>query len=70
MAKNFKESLEQNWTINAPAWTRAVRDNKIESRRLATNSAIIEVIQAISPKQILDVGCGEGWLVHTRETRY
>lgn len=56
--------LARSWHENAGAWTRAVRDGTIESRRLGTDAAIVQAVRALSPRRVLDVGCGEGWLVH------
>ena len=63
MSRTFKEDLEKSWTANAAGWTHAVREGRIESRRVATDSAIIEAVQACTPRRAIDVGCGEGWLV-------
>ncbi len=52
-----------SWKANAGAWTDAVRENRIESRNLVTNRAILDAIVARSPQSVLDIGCGEGWLV-------
>ncbi len=52
-----------SWKTNAGAWTDAVRENRIESRNLVTNRAILDAIAARSPQSVLDIGCGEGWLV-------
>ena len=52
----------RSWEANAQAWTRAVRECRIESRRLATDSAILRAVLDQSPRRVLDVGCGEGWL--------
>ena len=51
------------WHKNASAWTRAVRANEIESRTTVTNRAIIEAVLSRNPNTVLDIGCGEGWLV-------
>lgn len=40
---------------------------KIESRTLITNKAIINEILKLSPRSILDVGCGKGWLLRAIE---
>jgi 2-polyprenyl-3-methyl-5-hydroxy-6-metoxy-1,4-benzoquinol methylase len=56
------EKLRRSWTSNAEAWTEAVRGRKIESRRLATDDAIVSAILDLQPKTVLDLGCGEGWL--------
>lgn len=54
-----------SWCKNASPWTNAVRSGEIESRKLITNRAIIDAVISYSPKSVLDLGCGEGWL--TRE---
>ncbi|BAZ38406.1 hypothetical protein NIES4101_43430 [Calothrix sp. NIES-4101] len=59
------ESLIRSWNQNAPAWITAIENEEIESRKTATNQAIIDAIMSYSPKFVLDIGCGEGWL--TRE---
>lgn len=53
----------QSWQQNAEAWTRTVRDGHIESRRLATDRAIVDAVLDSRPRSVLDLGCGEGWLV-------
>jgi len=55
--------IVEAWHKNASPWTTAVRDNQIESRNLVTNRAIIEAVLGRQPKSVLDIGCGEGWLV-------
>ena len=59
------EQLRRSWSANADAWSAAVREQKIESRRLATNAAIVDAVLELQPRSVLDLGCGEGWL--TRE---
>ena len=56
-------SIVDSWHKNASPWTDAVRGNQIESRALITNRAIIEAVLSRSPRTVLDIGCGEGWLV-------
>lgn len=57
--------LVPTWTANAAAWTRAVRGGGIPSRRAGTDAAVVEaVLSGLPPAgRVLDVGCGEGWLV-------
>lgn len=52
-----------SWHKNTKPWTNAVRDDQIESRRLVTNAAVVDAVLSRSPKHVLDIGCGEGWLV-------
>lgn len=63
----MEHSLEilDSWKANAGNWIKTVDGNEIESRRLVTNQAIIDAICSYSPKTLLDVGCGEGWLTRT-----
>jgi 2-polyprenyl-3-methyl-5-hydroxy-6-metoxy-1,4-benzoquinol methylase len=53
-----------SWHGNALPWTRAVREGRIESRRLVTDRAILDAVLARAPRSVLDLGCGEGWLAH------
>lgn len=52
-----------SWKKNALPWTAAVREGRIESRQRVTDRAIVDAILDCSPRSVLDVGCGEGWLV-------
>lgn len=66
--KNSKESsldteIIDCWHSNAKPWIKAVRDQTIESRRLVTDKAILKVVEELGPDSILDLGCGEGWLM-------
>ena len=56
------EQLRRSWVANAGAWTEAVREQRIESRRLVTDAAIVNAVLATQPRTLLDLGCGEGWL--------
>ncbi|MDR3445472.1 MULTISPECIES: class I SAM-dependent methyltransferase [unclassified Dyella] len=50
------------WQSNAQAWEQAVREGRIESRKLVTDQAIVDAVLACAPRTVIDVGCGEGWL--------
>jgi 2-polyprenyl-3-methyl-5-hydroxy-6-metoxy-1,4-benzoquinol methylase len=52
-----------SWHENANAWTQTVRDGHIESRRLTTDQSILDAVLEGQPHSVLDLGCGEGWLV-------
>lgn len=54
--------IQQAWIRNAAGWTRAIGEQRIESRRAATDAAILDAVLGQRPRRVLDVGCGEGWL--------
>ncbi|WP_152221116.1 class I SAM-dependent methyltransferase [Pseudomonas sp. SCB32] len=54
--------IRHSWQANADAWTHAVREQRIESRRLVTDAAILSAVAAGPAHRVLDIGCGEGWL--------
>lgn len=62
MAGDNRKQLDHSWRVNAQAWARAVRERRIESRRLATDQALVDAVLAFRPARVLDLGCGEGWL--------
>ncbi|OKH36196.1 hypothetical protein NIES2119_17970 [[Phormidium ambiguum] IAM M-71] len=51
-----------SWHKNARPWTIAVRQGHILSRKLVTDRAIVDAVVELCPKNVLDLGCGEGWL--------
>ncbi len=61
--------LRDSWIANSTAWCEAVREERIESRRLVTNAAVIDAIAERSPRRVLDLGCGEGWLARELAAR-
>lgn len=61
--------IVDSWRKNAAPWTTAVRESQIESRTLVTNQAIIDAVVGRSPNVVLDIGCGEGWLVRALATK-
>ena len=64
MAKKANPILK-SWAANAKKWIKTIENNEIASRQLVTNAAILENILQLKPTNVLDVGCGEGWLVNT-----
>lgn len=61
------KKIVDSWNNNAALWVAAIRDNEIESRLLVTNDAIVNTILQRKPRSVLDIGCGEGWLVRELE---
>ncbi len=57
------------WRSSADPWTAAVRDGRIESRRLVTDRAVVDAVMARAPRTALDLGCGEGWLARALAER-
>ena len=57
------EKVIDSWHTNAAPWTAAVRERRIESRKLITDRAVIDAVMSCQPSSVLDIGCGEGWLV-------
>jgi cyclopropane fatty-acyl-phospholipid synthase-like methyltransferase len=62
---NFSSELEilDSWRKNVIPWVAAVRNGEINTRVETTNHAIIEAVLKAQPDSVLDLGCGEGWLV-------
>ena len=58
-----EDALLASWQQNAQAWVAAVRGGAIESRREVTDQAILLAILGRQPQRVLDLGCGEGWLL-------
>lgn len=58
-----EQAIVEAWHVNAAPWMRAVRDGAIASRRLVTDAAIVETVLSRGPRSIIDLGCGEGWLM-------
>lgn len=57
------QKIVESWKNNIGPWIQAIQNEEIESRVLTTNQAIIDTVLQFKPKTILDVGCGEGWLI-------
>ncbi len=57
--------IVKSWAANAKKWIKTIENSEIESRRLVTNTVILQSILQQKPASVLDIGCGEGWLVNT-----
>lgn len=62
MSMDPRQELVTSWSLNADAWTDAVRGGHIASRRDVTDAAIVEAVLREASRAVLDIGCGEGWL--------
>ena len=63
------KQIVTSWHTNARPWVKAVQNQEIESRTLVTNQAIVQAVTSLTPRCVLDVGCGEGWLARTLAER-
>lgn len=63
------EKIIDSWHTNATPWTSAVREQRIESRKLVTDRAVVDAVMSRRPKSVLDIGCGEGWLTRALSER-
>lgn len=57
------EDILSSWAANAGNWIATIENRELESRRLATDQAIIDAVCSQQPGKVIDIGCGEGWLV-------
>ncbi len=61
---NKEQLIIESWKANAGNWISLMEENGIESRRLATNKAILDAVCTLQTGSVLDIGCGEGWLAN------
>ena len=57
------EKIVESWKKNVDPWVMAIRNGEIGSRVQTTNQAVLNTVLTYNPKTVLDIGCGEGWLV-------
>lgn len=62
-------TLLQSWHHNAQSWIEAIRTGAIESRLNVTDQAILLAVLGRQPERVLDLGCGEGWLLRALAKR-
>jgi SAM-dependent methyltransferase len=63
MSHDRDAQIVRSWHENAAAWTHVVRDGLIPSRQAGTDAAMLAACATLRAGPVLDVGCGEGWLV-------
>jgi 2-polyprenyl-3-methyl-5-hydroxy-6-metoxy-1,4-benzoquinol methylase len=63
------QKILDSWAKNVSPWAKAVQENQIDSRRLVTDQAVVDSVLACKPSKVLDIGCGEGWLVRELSSR-
>ena len=52
-----ESDIIKSWQKNGSQWIRTIENDLIQSRKYATNLAIIRAIVEIGPTTVLDVGC-------------
>ena len=52
----------RSWEHISDEWIRLIDGKSLRTGSSVTDRAIVSCISRISPKRVLDVGCGEGWL--------
>jgi len=57
-----ENDILHSWEKNANNWQHLIDQGSIESRSV-TNEAVINVLSTLPIRRLLDLGCGEGWLV-------
>jgi len=57
-----EEKIMEAWERNSDSWIDTIDNEELESRSLVTNKSIVQQILSNKPEDVLDVGCGEGWL--------
>jgi 2-polyprenyl-3-methyl-5-hydroxy-6-metoxy-1,4-benzoquinol methylase len=62
-------TLLHSWHHNARLWIEAVRTGSIASRLKVTDQAILLAVLGRQPERVLDLGCGEGWLLRALAER-
>ncbi|MCG8383483.1 MAG: class I SAM-dependent methyltransferase [Gammaproteobacteria bacterium] len=63
MDKFSDKAIIESWRKNANAWVDTIKNEKIISRTEVTNHAILSAVLSHKPSHLLDIGCGEGWLI-------
>jgi 2-polyprenyl-3-methyl-5-hydroxy-6-metoxy-1,4-benzoquinol methylase len=58
-----------SWYKNAAPWIVAIEERQIASRNLVTDRAIVDAAIDYAGGNILDIGCGEGWLTRALTAR-
>ncbi|GMN08600.1 hypothetical protein MTsPCn5_39900 [Croceitalea sp. MTPC5] len=64
----MNDAVLKSWQQNAGEWIKAITENTIASRTY-TNKAIVDTALKLDRAKIIDIGCGEGWLVRVLENQ-
>ena len=60
---------QEAWDANAEFWVRIIREHRDRYRTELTDSAVLTAIGGVAGLDILDVGCGEGYMARELASR-
>lgn len=66
---SHSDAILKSCNVKAANRIRTIDEGELESRTLVTNTAILGTILQHHPKNVLDNGCGEGWLTRSLQTQ-
>lgn len=55
-------SSQEAWDANAEFWLRIIREHRDRYRTELTDAAVMDAIGDVTDQDVLDVGCGEGYM--------
>jgi 2-polyprenyl-3-methyl-5-hydroxy-6-metoxy-1,4-benzoquinol methylase len=62
-------SAREAWNANAEFWLRIIREHRDRYRTELTNSAVLDAIGDVTGLDVLDAGCGEGYMARELASR-
>lgn len=63
------KKILESWGKNVSPWVTAIQNKQIDSRKLVTDQAVVNEVLLLSANTVIDIGCGEGWLVRELSSR-
>jgi 2-polyprenyl-3-methyl-5-hydroxy-6-metoxy-1,4-benzoquinol methylase len=68
-AQPVSASAQEAWDANAEFWLRIIREHRDRYRTELTDPALLDAIGDVTGLDILDVGCGEGYMARELASR-
>ncbi|WP_018655602.1 class I SAM-dependent methyltransferase [Actinomadura flavalba] len=60
--RNFAQLTRERWETNAAYWVKVIRERHDRYRTELTDRAVLEAVGPCIGRDVLDAGCGEGYL--------